>query len=224
MIKPLLVYGFDGIIGSAGGYVQCGNEVLYDQPMSSELCTALVDVLRKNEVYCTLEAKDAAYADDSMGKFFLADGKANSEYERWQKAIFEGLGIKGAEDYRGEPVYKIVFICRSRENLAEARTRFEKDFRFVCEEIFGGMCSGELINRDFDKGRAVLRVCEYYGVDAEDTIGFGDSMNDLEMMETTGISVCMENGSDELKAHSDMICPAVDRDGLAAAFRELDLC
>ena len=30
MLKPLLVYGFDGVVGSGGGYVTAGDEVLYD--------------------------------------------------------------------------------------------------------------------------------------------------------------------------------------------------
>ena len=61
------------------------------------------------------------------------------------------------------------------------------------------------------------------GFDIADTIGFGDSMNDLEMTETVGYSVCMENGSPVLKEKSDYICPAVDQDGLYQAFQTLQL-
>ena len=56
-----------------------------------------------------------------------------------------------------------------------------------------------------------------------DTVGVGDSMNDLEMIETVGIGVCMANGSPNLKKRSDLVCPSVDEDGLAWAFRELGL-
>ena len=57
----------------------------------------------------------------------------------------------------------------------------------------------------------------------EDTVGFGDSMNDLEMIETVGTSVCMANGSPQLQRKSDLVCPAVEEDGLAWGFRELGL-
>ena len=33
MTSPLLRYGFDGYVCSAGGYVACGQEVLFDCPM-----------------------------------------------------------------------------------------------------------------------------------------------------------------------------------------------
>ena len=51
-----------------------------------------------------------------------------------------------------------------------------------------------------------------------------DSMNDLTMIRTVGTSVCMANGSESLKKECDMVCPSVEEDGLAKAFRELGLC
>lgn len=34
MLSPLLSYGFDGLVGSAGGYIEYGNTVVYDCPMT----------------------------------------------------------------------------------------------------------------------------------------------------------------------------------------------
>jgi hydroxymethylpyrimidine pyrophosphatase-like HAD family hydrolase len=92
------------------------------------------------------------------------------------------------------------------------------------QEVKAHNClNGELVNRKFDKGLGVRKIAEYYNVPIEDTYGFGDSMNDLEMIETVGHSVCMENGAEALKAVSDMICPSVEEDGLMKAFEELGL-
>ena len=117
-------------------------------------------------------------------------------------------------------------MCVRDEQLQPARDLLEKDFQFVIQEISDPdhpCLNGELINRAFDKGRGVLRVCEHLGVPVEDTIGFGDSMNDVEMIRTVGTSVCMANGSKALQAESDIICPAVTEDGLAKAFADLGL-
>ena len=57
----------------------------------------------------------------------------------------------------------------------------------------------------------------------QDSIGFGDSDNDLQMTDVVGISVCMANGSDHLKQCCDRICPAVSEDGVAKEFAELGL-
>ena len=224
MLKPLLAYGFDGYIGSAGGYVCCGDEVIFDCPMSGEQGRACIDVLHRNGVYITIEARDDTYGDEGLGAFVRGSEAANSELARWRKVLTENLGILPISQYRGEPLYKVVFMCLEEEQLREARALLEKDFRFVCQERPDlGCMNGELINRAFDKGRGVLKVCEYYGFDRKNTIGFGDSLNDLEMIETAGIGVCMENGADELKKRSDMICPPVEKDGLAEAFSRLGL-
>ena len=34
MLMPLLKYGFDGVVASSGGYIRCGEEVIYDCPMT----------------------------------------------------------------------------------------------------------------------------------------------------------------------------------------------
>ena len=126
-----------------------------------------------------------------------------------------------------KPVYKVVIMCMRDEQLRPARNLLEKDFNFVIQEITDPdhpCLNGELISRAFDKGRGILHVCEHLGIPVQDTFGFGDSMNDLEMIQTVGTSVCMANGSKKLQELSDMVCPPVTEDGLAKAFKELGLC
>jgi hypothetical protein len=115
-------------------------------------------------------------------------------------------------------------MCTSLDQLDACKAELEKDFRFVFQEVKAYSCmNGEMVNRKFDKGLGVRLIAEHYGVPISDTYGFGDSMNDLEMIETVGTSVCMENGADALKAVSDIICPSVQEDGLAKAFSDLGL-
>ena len=44
-------------------------------------------------------------------------------------------------------------------------------------------------------------------VPLQDSIGFGDSDNDLQMTDVVGISVCMANGSASLKRAATRIAP-----------------
>ena len=48
-------------------------------------------------------------------------------------------------------------------------------------------------------------------------------MNDREMLETVGLSFCMENGSKKLKELADEICPSVENDGLYQGFLKYGL-
>ena len=224
MLAPVLEYGFDGVVAVAGGYVAAGDEVLFDCPMSSEEFETAMKLFKDHGVFRTIECRDSSYCDDGIAEFLNMVSGGNSELARWRKAIEKDLNILPMDSYKGDPVYKIVFMCRELSQLEEARRALEKDFNFVVQDAFGiGCLNGELINRRFDKGRGVRLIAEHFGADISDTIGFGDSMNDLEMIETVGTSVCMENGSQALKEKSGIICPTVEADGLAWAFRKLEL-
>ncbi len=227
MLAPLLKYGFDGVVACAGGYVVCHNKVLFDCPMTEEQKNTALKTLHEHGVFCTIEAADGTWGDENIGDFLAEQGNepgANSEIERWRKALSDNLGIRPMSEYDGRPIYKIVIMCLSMDQLQAAKDKLEKDFNFVMQMIPAHGCiNGELVNRKFDKGTGVKIIAEHYGVPLSDTIGFGDSMNDVEMLETVGVSVCMENGAPPVKKISQIICPPVDEDGLARAFADLDL-
>lgn len=226
MLRPLLRYNFDGIVASSGGYIECGEKVIYDCPMSESQKQTAMDVLKANGVFRTVECMDGSYTDEGFKDFLRehASEGSNSEMLRWREQIEKSLNILPMEEYRGQPVYKIVVMSPSREQLSEPEKVLEDDFRFcIQDENKGGFINGEVINRKFDKGQAVKRVCDYLHIPVSHSIAFGDSMNDKEMLEMAGVSICMENGSDELKKMVDDICPSVRKDGIYAAFLKYHL-
>lgn len=225
MLKPLLEYGFDGYIASAGGYIVTDGKVLYSEPMEQAEFEDLLCLLHKNGVFCTVEAKDATFGDENLKEFIGNTGKGNSEIERWRKALAETLNIRPLNEYDGRPIYKIVVMCEKAEQLDEAVRVYGDRYECCVQEVsaHGGIINGEFINRKYDKGRGVEKVAEYYGVPMEETYGFGDSMNDVTMIDAAGVGVCMENGSESLKEHSDFVIPAVEDDGLYKGFEMLKL-
>lgn len=230
MTEPLLAHGFDGYVCSAGGYVVCDGKVLVDIPMEPEQMQGLRAALERHGVECTLEAKDSTYGGMRMRRRWSfahkQNGSLNSEAERWRKAMEDGMDIRPLEEYQGQPIYKVVFIAEHKSDLDEAKQLYEDQFVF-CESnmdsMDDGMVNGELINRKFDKGRGIKAICDYLGKPLADTIGFGDSDNDLQMTEVAGISVCMANGSESLKRLCDRIAPSVREDGIAKEFSALGL-
>ena len=226
MLSPLLKYNcFDGAVASSGGYVFCGDEVLYDCPMTEEQKDTALRLFKENGVFRTVEAVDGSFCDEGLSDFLNESSGGNSELVRWRKALESDLGIRPMAEYDGRPIYKVVFMCKDVSQLAPAIEALEKDFFFLVQDMAAANClNGELVNRKFDKGLGVRRVCEALGYDIADTVGFGDSMNDLEMIETVGTSVCMANGSPKLQKMSDIVCPAVEEDGLSKAFKDLGLC
>lgn len=70
-----------------------------------------------------------------------------------------------------------------------------------------------------DKATGLARAAAELGVDASGVIAFGDSLNDLPMIEWAGIGVAMGQGREELKAVAQEVAPSIDEDGVAAVLR-----
>ena len=65
------------------------------------------------------------------------------------------------------------------------------------------------------KGEAVRWLAKHMGVEIENTMGFGDYLNDLEMLGAVGCPVAVGNAADEVKQIAKMVVPACADDGVA---------
>jgi len=224
MMEPLYKYGFDGGIASCGGFVFAGNETLYDNPMPEDQKNRLITLFKESGVSIELEAKDDSYCDDIARQFLKEDRDRNSHLLRMIQAVWVDLCPHPLEEYDGRPVYKLVFVYENDDQLNAAKAELDDKLMFILHDFSEPDCKfGEVISREIDKGSAVRIVAEKLGFDIADTIGFGDSMLDLEMIETVGTSVCMDSGSPRLKEMSDLVCPGVYEDGIEWGFRQLGL-
>lgn len=71
--------------------------------------------------------------------------------------------------------------------------------------------------RGVDKSVGIGRVMEYYGLDIQQAMAFGDGGNDVPMVRDAGVGVAMGNACDELKSVADYITSSVDDDGVEKA-------
>lgn len=225
MLKQILKYGFDGYVASAGGYVVCDGNVVFDRPMKPEIFRLAMDCFERNHVFRTVECLDGTYGDNGLEDLLEgADEFSNSELLRFRRQLSESLDIRPMSEYNGAPVYKIVFMCTESRQLDEPMKLLKDYFVFCVQNLEAvGCLNGEIFGLDFNKGIGIRKLCEFLGKDISDTIGFGDSMNDKEMFETVGYSVCMANGHPVMKEMADYVCPAVSENGLYKAFETLGL-
>ena len=222
MLSSFLEYGFDGVVASAGGYILCGENVIYDCPMTDAQRIKTMDTLTESGLCWIAECRDEAYASDSFKAFVEkdVDEQVSSEFLRWREFVKKTFSIRSIEEYRNQPVYKFVATSPSMKRLDAPRKALEEEFLFCIQDVSHGVVNLELINRKFNKGTAVRKVCEYLQIPVSDSVGFGDSMNDKEMLETAGLSICMENGSEAVKRIADEVCPKVTEDGIWKAFQK----
>ena len=119
MLRPLLDYGFDGVVASSGGYIECGGSVIYDCPMTREQQERAMRILRDHGIYRTVECMDGSYTDEAFKEYLRAHASQAgcSDLLRWREQIEESLHIRPMGEYRGQPVYKMVVMSPSQERL-----------------------------------------------------------------------------------------------------------
>lgn len=77
--------------------------------------------------------------------------------------------------------------------------------------------------RGADKGQGLLTMAKYLGLNAQQTMAFGDGGNDSSMILTAGIGVAMGNAIDKLKAEADYVTSSVDEEGVRRALEHFKL-
>ena len=80
----------------------------------------------------------------------------------------------------------------------------------------------EFCDKRIKKSYALKKYCELHNIPLENVVAFGDTTNDNDMIECSGIGVCMINGSEDTKAIADEITEFDnDHDGLAIHLERL---
>lgn len=225
--EDVLSVGFDGVVASAGRYIEIEGKVIRDSVLPEETIQKCLEIFHKFGIYCRIESPEGIYIDSSLQKILTSATAdlSNSELIRMKRELSSDVGVKLYTEYQKKGAYKLGFICTDLKDIEKTKSYLEKEFNYVVHPYAedADCYNGEIIRKDMDKGEAMERVCEYYGADMEDTIAFGDSMNDQQMLEYAGIAVAMGNSSQELKSIADIICKSVEEDGVYYEFQRMNL-
>lgn len=73
----------------------------------------------------------------------------------------------------------------------------------------------EVIPATINKGKGVLDTCAALGIEASDTVAFGDAENDVPMLQKAGIGVAMGNADPKVKAAAQDVTDSNNQDGIA---------
>ena len=83
--------------------------------------------------------------------------------------------------------------------------------------------SSDILPKNGSKARGILKLLEKMNIPIDQSIAFGDGLNDIEMLQTVGLGVSMGNGHEQTKKVADYITDHVDHDGIAKAMKAFKL-
>ncbi len=230
-IEPSLTdIGFDGVVASAGGLIKIGDDYVFENFINQYLLSEIMLLFTNHQVLFSLETKEAIYQAPGIKNFFDTINKEkfkdNLELARTFEDREKNFRRKTLKDFdiMTTPVMKMCFISPDKEKFFQCESFLKEFFNIV---IFSdpkeSYINGEIILKHCTKGDGVKFVTEHYGMPIDDSIGYGDSMNDYEMLQVAGYSVVSEKSSDRLKELADDLFEEPDHDGIYKHLKKLKL-
>ena len=211
----------DGIVSGAGSFVEIGGRYVFEHYMDPRLTYEVMELFRKNGLLFTLETRDMIYQTPGASEFFeertMERIQENPELTRYHEQVRRGQNLKSIEEFdiTRTKVAKMCFIARERGRLEACLPFLEEHFNVV---IFSrdsdSFVNGEIILKGCTKGDGIRKVMEYFQGDMKDTVGFGDSMNDYQMLETVSTSVVFKDAPEKVKALGQYYFEEPDQDGI----------
>lgn len=173
-------------ISDNGSYIVYKNDELLVRPLSEAIVNEFVAISRKiDNAYPVLCGKQMAFLEDNNEDVLKVALQYYQEYE-----IVKNL------DAVKEPILKIS-ICDFGDpstNSYPYFKKYENDYKVAV----AGTRWLDLTAFDADKGNAVKLLQQKLGISYDETMVFGDYLNDLQLMKAGKYSFAMKNAQPEI--------------------------
>ena len=187
-----------------------GHTLLHAETFSAALGREIAAFGKRHHVYAQ------TYAGPSF--FYNEESVWAERYA--VSSMLSGVYVGDLEAFIREPRSKILMMAEEAKiasMLSEAQALFQGRVSVTCSKPW----FLEFNALGATKGLALLRAAEQLGLSPSDFIAFGDSLNDLSMLQAAGRGVLMANGRDSLRSLADDICHSNQEDGVAVYLESL---
>lgn len=149
-----------------------------------------------------------------------------TEEKKWMINEVANVDVKAAHAFFNEEIPQVGFY--QGQDIVSMIVYAPEGFDYrLYHEIVGikvipGLCHyADIISETASKYTGIKKLLEHFKID--DYIAFGDSMNDVEMLENARIGIVMGQASKEIKELATYVTSEVGKDGIANACKHFEL-
>lgn len=230
LISPdILEVGFDGMIGSAGGYIEMDEEVLLHVNVKKEDVKHVVDFFNLHGIEFNLESNIGIFTGkngnsrmrSTLEQLQKDNPNPKVDIEKGFESIFDS--IIESDDLIRDDINKISFFG-SKLPIESIKQEFASKFTVIPSTVsaFGENC-GEISILGVNKATGIEKIITHLNIKKEDTFGYGDSWNDLEMLEYVQNGIAMGNANEAVKKIANDVTDTHDEDGIYNSFKKYGL-
>lgn len=161
------------------------------------------------------------YADADTYRFIQAPdmSQAQLDYIRKSRKLVKNLRDWAAkEGVRTEKLHMMFERTDLRDRCMEKFQTFPG-----IDISYASTFNLEINDASCSKGRGILDLAEYLGIDRDEIMACGDSRNDWSMLRDAGFAVAMGNADEDTKKLADFVTKSNEEDGVAYAVEKFVL-
>ena len=200
-------------VAENGSYVMHRDQELYVQSLGLDIVRDIIRVARTipnaHIIFC---GKKKAYVESDIPEFWTQIVK---HFERY--ALVEDL-----TQIEDDECLKIS-ICDFDGSANNSYPYFKPWEQELQVKVSGGIWL-DVSHKLANKGQTLKVLQEHYGITPEQTMAFGDYLNDLEMMQQAHHSYAMENAHSDIKAVARFRAKSNDEHGVMEVLNKLITC
>ncbi len=204
---------FTDFLNCSDYIVACNGAEIYDGQTGRQIMQAAfsIETSRKIAEYAS---EKGCYAQTYGGEYFYYSEQSVWAQRYAAASMLKGVFVGNLSAFIQEPRNKLLLMADESKiaaMLPEAQKLFEGLASVTCSKPY----FLEFNPPSATKGNALRFISESAQIPLSAFISFGDSLNDLSMLQITGWSVAMENGRNELKSICRSVCRSNEEDGVA---------
>lgn len=206
-LKVLEGIDFDGYITLNGQYCYVGDEIIYENTINRDDLKNLLNYLDKHPFPC-------GFTEEHNKYFNLRDDRVDEIHRITQNDDHPAGDCS-------EVVNKKIYQCMCFVDTDEEKELLKVMPHCISARWHPLFC--DISPLGGTKQNGIDKFLEYYNLNLDETMAFGDGGNDKEMLQHVALSVAMGNGGDMIKEIADYITSDVDDDGILKALQHFDL-
>lgn len=203
----LAKYNFDGILASEGqiGFDKDDN-IIYNNPITGKLKEEIIDRFNNKKLPMIISTERdffANYIDETINNINSAIHTENPEVKEFTN---ENIYMCSVFHGKNEDEWNKIFELKDIADIAVWNPK-----------------AVDLIPKNSSKALGIDAIINKLDIKKEETMCFGDSYNDIEMIKYCEIGIAMGNSKDPVKQAADYITNDIDEDGIYNALKHFDL-
>ena len=185
-------------------------EVLWHRPLTGDMSRAALDALDPWALEVVAYHQDQVYV---------------AELTPWLEAYVQRnrVQVNVVEDLKELPVEELtrLVVVGGEDDIRrlEVDLKAKFDSKLYVTRSLPHFC--EILHPEGGKDKALAWLCDYFGVQRDETVAFGNGYNDVRMLDWAGLGVAIGGAAPEVLEVADRVAPPIEQDGVGQVLEDL---